>query len=119
MSTSKIFEAKKEIKDFKLNVLLEVTNAINDNFSRKELFEIFKSVLKEDLEIGKLILFMYDESWKCAIQYGFSKDVIAIDVQKDLIPLKDPKSPQPVQSVIKPPWINPLPRSNAPNRLYS
>ena len=89
MSTSKIFEAKKEIKDFKLNVLLEVTNAINDNFSRKELFEIFKSVLKEDLEIGKLILFMYDESWKCAIQYGFSKDVIAIDVQKDLIPLKD------------------------------
>jgi sigma-B regulation protein RsbU (phosphoserine phosphatase) len=89
MSSSKIFEAKKEIKDFKLNVLLEVTNAINDNFSRKELFGIFKSVLQEDLEIGKLILFMYDESWQCAIQYGFSKDALEIDVQKDLMPLKE------------------------------
>ena len=88
MSSSKIFEAKTEIKDFKLNVLLEVTNAINDNFSRKELFEIFKSVLKEDLEIGKLALFMHDESWKCVIQYGFSKDV-NIDISKDLLPLKE------------------------------
>jgi len=89
MSSSKIFEAKKEIKDFKLNVLLEVTNAINDNFSRKELFEIFKSVLKEDLEIGKLVLFMYDESWKCVIQYGLGKEALSIDVQKDLLPLKE------------------------------
>ena len=89
MSSSNIFESKVEIKDFKLNVLLEVTNAINDNCSRKELFEIFKSVLREDLEIGKLALFMHDETWKCVIQYGFSKSDFQVDIANDLLPLKE------------------------------
>lgn len=89
MPPENIMESGFQIKEFKLNVLLEVTNAINENFSRKELFKIFQNVLKDKLKIGKLALFMKDESWYCAIKYGISHRDFNVDIAEELLDLKE------------------------------
>lgn len=47
----------KTSKDFKLNALLEVTKAINSNFSKEQLFQIFASILKNQLRIPRFAVF--------------------------------------------------------------
>ena len=46
-------QEKIEIKDLKLNALLDVSLAINDNLSREDLFNIFQNTLAK-LKIEKL-----------------------------------------------------------------
>ena len=56
----------KRVKDIKLNSLLEITKAINNNFSTEQLLEIFEEVLEKQLNIGKLVLFSNEnDTWKC------------------------------------------------------
>lgn len=58
------------IKDLKLNALLEVTKAINNNSSTDELLIRFEDILRNQLNIGRLILFSHDKGWKCILKYG-------------------------------------------------
>jgi len=60
----------KRTKDIKLNSLLEITKAINHNFSTEQLLQIFENVLENQLNIGKLVLFSNDNGWKCILKYG-------------------------------------------------
>lgn len=64
---------------FKLNSLLEITTAINDNSSVNELVEIYEKVVREELNISKLILFIKNESWNALLQYGLDHDYSEID----------------------------------------
>jgi len=79
----------KRIDDIKLNILLEVTKAINDNTSRKELYYRFEEVLKKQLLIGKIVLFIYDEDWECMIKYGVSEKDFNIEAERDLLSCKE------------------------------
>lgn len=80
----------KRIKDLKLNALLEITRAINNNFSTSQLLDIFKDVLENQLKIGKLALFSNNnEDWKCILKYGVGDEYNSIDVERDLVPIKD------------------------------
>lgn len=47
----------KSYKDFKLNSLLEVTKAINANFSKDQLLQIYASILKNQLRIQRFVVF--------------------------------------------------------------
>ncbi len=85
MPSSSMVASSVKIKDFKLDVLLKITNAINENFSREELFEIFEDVLKNKLEIGKLALFIRENDWNCAIRYGISDEEFQLDAERDLL----------------------------------
>jgi phosphoserine phosphatase RsbU/P len=58
------------IKDLKLNALLEVTKAINNNSSTDELLKRFEDILRNQLNIGRVILFSHDKGWKCLLKYG-------------------------------------------------
>ena len=78
-----------KIKDIKLNSLLEVTKAINSNFSTSQLLEIYQKVLKDQLNIGKLILFSYENEWKCLLKYGVGEEYTNIDIEKDLSHVKE------------------------------
>ena len=78
-----------EIKDLKLNLLLEITEAINDNYKREELFKIYEDVLKNKLKIGKLALFSDDDGWRCALKYGVKDKDFKIDLEKDLLPINE------------------------------
>ena len=68
---------------------MEVTKAINDNTSREELFRRFEDVLKNQLKIGKIVLFMHDEEWECMIHYGIKQKGFNIEVERDLLSFKE------------------------------
>lgn len=70
--TSRV-RGKLRLSNSKLNTLLEITNAINNNSSEKELFELLEAILVNDLNIGKFILFTKDEDWKASISFGLSQ----------------------------------------------
>lgn len=79
MATSINKRSSPRIKDIKLNALLEVTKAINNNSSTDELLLRFEHVLRNQLNIGKLMLFSNDNGWKCLLRYGVGKDYNKID----------------------------------------
>lgn len=79
----------KRIKDIKLNSLLEITRAINNNYSTDQLLELFEEVLETQLNIGKLVLFSNDNGWKCILKYGVGDEYNDIDINRDLLPIKE------------------------------
>lgn len=81
--------SSKPIKDIKLNSLLEITKAINHNFSTEQILAIFKEVLETQLNIGKLVLFSNDNGWKCILKYGVGAEYNDIDVERDLSPIDE------------------------------
>jgi sigma-B regulation protein RsbU (phosphoserine phosphatase) len=69
-SISKIGE-KLELNEFKLNSLLEITKAINNNVSIQNILKIFEYIVREQLEIGKLILYANNQfDWNCILHFG-------------------------------------------------
>ena len=80
---------KLKVKDFKLNSLLLITQAINGNKPVSELLERYKYILKEQLSISKLMLFINNPVWKCLLQYGNNNHVVDINVERDLIKLSE------------------------------
>ena len=48
---------KKKIANVKLHSLLEITKAINENYSTEKLFSIYVNILSKELNIGKVALF--------------------------------------------------------------
>ncbi|MBL0329860.1 MAG: PP2C family protein-serine/threonine phosphatase [Bacteroidetes bacterium] len=80
----------KRVKDIKLNSLLEITKAINNNFSTEQLLEIFEEVLEKQLNIGKLVLFSNEhDSWKCILKYGVGEEYNDINVECDLLSITE------------------------------
>ncbi len=78
-----------QTKDIKLNSLLEITKAINHNFSTEQLLQILENVLKNQLNIGKLVLFSNDNGWKCILKYGVGEEYNDINVERDLLPITE------------------------------
>lgn len=80
----------KRVKDIKLNSLLEITKAINNNFSTEQLLEIFEEVLEKQLNIGKLVLFSNEnDNWKCILKYGVGDEYNDINVERDLLSIHE------------------------------
>ena len=80
---------KRQTSDIKLNCLLEITKAINNNFSTSQLLEIFKEVLQTQLNIGKLVLFSNQKGWKCILKYGVTDEYNNVKVERDLLDIKE------------------------------
>lgn len=88
MSKSSNINKRLQLSKFKLDKLLEVTKGINNNLPQAELYQIFKEVLIDELNIGKLVLFTFDgKSWNQEFSLGIDK--IKIDVAKDLSDIRD------------------------------
>jgi len=81
--------ASARLKDYKLNTLLDITKAINENSSREDLFVKFKEVLREKLMTGRMVLFMKEEDWIVAASFGVDLDELDVDVERDLIGFRD------------------------------
>lgn len=80
---------QKHIQDLKLNALLEVTKAINNNFSTGQLLDLFQDILENRLGVGKLVLFSYDTEWKCLLKYGIKKEVGTIQFENELLSISE------------------------------
>ena len=64
-----------EIKDLELNALLEVTQAINNNVPEESLYKIYNFILRSNLNIKKLALYVLDDDWSCKVNYGTQTDL--------------------------------------------
>jgi len=71
---------------FKLNSLLEITRAINDNQPVDVLLGSYVDILCDKLNVGKVIMFKYNNEWECILSAGVSKDnVDSINVNETLL----------------------------------
>jgi sigma-B regulation protein RsbU (phosphoserine phosphatase) len=76
-----------KISTFKLNALLAITQAINENLPQNELLSRYEKLLKDDLNIGKVVIYKYDSSsWNCLLSSGVKQGgVININVECELL----------------------------------
>lgn len=59
------------ILKFKLDSLLEITDAINSNEQDKELLSRFDNILRKKLGIGKVLILKHSGRWECILNKGF------------------------------------------------
>ena len=79
-----------KLYSFKLNALLEITQAINENLSVSQLLKRYETILKDELNIGRIALIKLNETWDTILSTGLEKDATSnIDVEKDLLPVKE------------------------------
>lgn len=79
-------QSRIKISNFKLNALLDITLAINDNVSISELARRFEKLLTDDLSIGKVMVIKLGEKWDCILNAGFSQDFFGrLSVKSDLL----------------------------------
>jgi len=73
---------KIQLKDFKLNTLLDITQAINNRVSAETLLELYTSVLSGTLGVGRLLLYTNEMSeglvWQCILTHGVDGDASEI-----------------------------------------
>ncbi len=75
---------------FKLNSLLEITRAINDNQPVEVLLENYVDILCDKLKIGKVVMYKNHNGWECILAAGVKREAIEnIDVDEDLLPYSD------------------------------
>jgi sigma-B regulation protein RsbU (phosphoserine phosphatase) len=79
--TSKRLAADLRAKQQQLNSLLQITEAINQNFSSEQLFSIYEFVLHNQLKVTRLRLFMFDGEWKSVLAYGSSAKIKNTEVK--------------------------------------
>jgi sigma-B regulation protein RsbU (phosphoserine phosphatase) len=89
LETLRIANSALKLKNLKLNSLLEITNAINNNFSTKQLLKIFEFVLRNQLSISKLMLFTHNQTWQCELSYGLPEDMPSFSVEQNLLLFKE------------------------------
>ena len=79
-----------QLTKFKLNALLEVTQAINENLSQESLINRYEKLLREELKIGKILLYKFNQEWECILSSGVEDDLIGgIDAKNDLLQFCD------------------------------
>lgn len=79
-----------KLYSFKLNALLEITQAINENLSISHLLKRYETILRDELNIGKIALIKLNETWDTILSTGIEKDdVDKIEVEKDLLHIKE------------------------------
>lgn len=70
---------------FKLELILKITQAINENLSLDELLQQYQNILFEDLKIGKIAVFKFNSQWEKLLVSGISRDYIdKIKIEKHL-----------------------------------
>jgi sigma-B regulation protein RsbU (phosphoserine phosphatase) len=74
------------ISKFKLDALLDITLSINANLPTEELLSKYELILRNNLGIGKILIFMHSLKWECILNGGFPKELeTAIDVESQLL----------------------------------
>ena len=91
MSASKIHSkiTSNSVQEIKLNALLEMTKAINNNVSTAQLLDIYQEILENRLKVGKLVLFSFATEWTCILKYGVGKDYNHLVFEPELLDIKE------------------------------
>ncbi|MDR2847831.1 MAG: PP2C family protein-serine/threonine phosphatase [Bacteroidales bacterium] len=83
--------AAKQTLKFKLDSLLDITRAINDNQPVEVLLGNFTHILRDNLKIGKVVMFKNNfNNWACLLNSGAAPEIVdAIEVERDLFPFDE------------------------------
>ena len=86
----KFSDNRLKLSTFKLNALLDITLAINDNVSTSELIRRYEKMLTDDLDIGKVIVLKFSDKWECLLNSGFGTRFFEkVDMVRDLLPFEE------------------------------
>ena len=78
------------ISRFKLDALLDITLSINANLPTEELLSKYESILRDNLGIGKILIFKRAVKWECLLNGGFPCEYETnIDVESQLLKFKE------------------------------
>jgi phosphoserine phosphatase RsbU/P len=80
----KNLENQIELKDFKLNSLLEITTAINSNQNVETITKLFEFIVHEQLGYERFVLFNNHDEWNCLLRVGYKGKVHDIDIEGEL-----------------------------------
>ncbi len=79
-----------QLSNFKLDSLLSISQAINENLSIDGLLKRYEKIIREDLGIGKVVLYSYNNSWQCILASGAKPETFKdINVENDLLLFRD------------------------------
>ncbi len=88
--TEKASVKRLQLSNFKLDSLLSITQAINENLSTDGLLKRYEKIIREDLGIGKVVLYSYNKTWQCIIASGIKDDSYKqINVENDLLSFRE------------------------------
>jgi sigma-B regulation protein RsbU (phosphoserine phosphatase) len=86
MSEGRLPKDRLKMSKFKLDALLDITLSINANLPTSDLLRKYESILRDDLGIGKILLFKYGEQWEALLNSGFPENLgDTINVEQDLL----------------------------------
>ncbi|MGD9995060.1 MAG: SpoIIE family protein phosphatase [Salinivirgaceae bacterium] len=84
--TGKASLKRLQFSNYKLDALLHTTLLINENVSIQALLRHFESVLHDELNIGKILIYTYNEKWECVLSSGIHRTIAeGIRVETDLL----------------------------------
>lgn len=90
MPSLKTTESRHKVSEFKLNTLLEITNAINNNLPEEQLFVLLQYILEHQLNIGRAVGYLLrEETWSSILHYGATEEELLINVEEELAHIKD------------------------------
>ncbi len=80
-----------KLSNYKLNTLLDITQAINDNVSTEGLIDRYENILRNELNIGKVVVFSFNQKWQRILASGIDSSDITkrINVKTDLLSYTD------------------------------
>jgi len=85
MEDKKGFADRLKISKFKLDSLLDITLSINANLPTEDLLSKYEYILRNNLGIGKILIFKHSGTWECLLNGGFPKHFETIDVESRLL----------------------------------
>jgi sigma-B regulation protein RsbU (phosphoserine phosphatase) len=86
MSDKKASIDRLRISKFKLDALLDITLSINANLPTEDLLSKYELILRNNLGIGKILIYKHSLKWECLLNGGFSKELeTGIDVESQLL----------------------------------
>lgn len=75
-------------KDLEINALLEITQAVNNNLPEEDLYKIFEFILRANLFISRMALYVSEEEWECKAQLGTSKDFKTVELGQSCLTIE-------------------------------
>ncbi|MCI0523161.1 MAG: serine/threonine-protein phosphatase [Bacteroidales bacterium] len=115
MNESRLPKDRLKMSKFKLDALLDITLSINANLPTGELLKKYESILRDDLGIGKILLFKHSEKWEVLLNSGFPDSLQkTLNVERDLLRFEEittavPEQPFKAVDVIIPVFNNNIP----------
>ena len=81
--------ARLKVSKFKLDSLLDITLSINANLPTEDLLSKYEFILRNNLGIGKILIFKHSGAWECLLNGGFPKHFETIDVESRLMGISE------------------------------